>query len=216
MNRILIVSDSRGTLLKPILCAPEGYNIEFVNKGGATLEVAKNITSRKLTSSNYTCAYIMAGICSITKKEEGVVSLPFDNGDTLVQEITSRIRELLKELDNEFSTPIVQCTFPGVDLIRSNSKHAMGIHPQQGLLNQAILDINDYIVDLNLTRGYTTPMLSAAIHRCHGTKKDGTKKYRHHYNRLDDGVHPSAATLSYWRKRFEEDFRQFTFKYEQL
>ena len=158
----------------------------------------------------------MAGICSITKKDGGIVSLPFVDRDTLFQEVTSKISILLKELDSEFTTPIVLCTFPGVDLMRANSRFAVGVHPQQNLLNQAILEINAYIVDINLTRGYSTPMLSAAVHRCHGKKKDGTKKYRHHYTRLEDGVHPTAATLSYWKKRFEEDFGQFTFKLDQL
>ena len=59
-------------------------------------------------------------------------------------------------------------------------------------------------------------MISAAIHRCHGRKKDGTKKYRHHYCRLQDGIHPLESTLKYWGKRFEEDFEQFILDFEQL
>ena len=215
-NPILIVSDSRGTALKPILSAPDGFDIQFIKKGGATLEIARRIIEKKLLNSEYTCAYIMAGICSITNKDDGFISLPFDDKDDLFKTVTSKISTTLKELDAKSSTPIVLCTLPGVDLIRANNKNATGSHPQQDFFNQAIIDINDYIVDLNLSRGYTTPTLSAAIHRCHGNKKDGTKKYRHHFNRLEDGVHPTPATLLYWKKRLEENFEQFTFKYELL
>ena len=195
MKSILIVSDSRGKLLKPMLTPPPGYTIDFEAKGGATLNEAKNIVARKLANSKYTCVYILAGICSVTNKDEGLISLPFDTHEDLVDGITREINNILTELDDSHTTPIVLCTFPGVDLIRANNKAATGHHPQQDLLNSAMIDIADYTADLNLTRGFSTPMLSAAVHRCHGKKRDGTKKYKHHYCRLDDGVHPTDSTL---------------------
>ena len=215
-RKILIVSDSRGKLLKSYIAHQQHCQIEYETKNGATLNEAKNITWGKLTNSKYVCVYLMVGICSITIKDSGLIYLPFDTKDSIVEATTRQVWTTLKELDDCFTTPIVMCTFPGLNLIRANNKNAKGHHPQQDILNEAIIEINEYIIDLNLSRGFSTPLLAAAIHRCHGKRRDGTKRYRHHYCRLQDGVHPSDSTLRYWSKRFEEDFGQFIFDFDQL
>ena len=216
MNCILIVSYSRGKQLKPLLTPPPNCSLDFEARNGATLNEARNIVRHKLANSSYTCVYIMAGICSVTVKDEGTVTLPFDTKEDLIDAVTRAAKNILKELDDLVTTPIVLCTFPGVDLIKVNNKNATGRHPQQEMLNEAMVEINEYIVDLNLTRGFSTPMLSAAIHRCHKKRMDGTRKYGHHYCRLDDGIHPTASTLNYWKKRLEEDFHQFIFDFDYL
>ena len=216
MKKILIVTDSRGKQIKRFITPPDGYEIDYIVKDGATFNEAKNITWRSLNNSSYNCVYLMVGICSITAKDNGMVHLPFDTKEEIVEATTREIRTTLKELDDHFTTPIVMCTFPGVDLIKVNNKKATGHHPQQEALNDAMLEINEYITEVNLNRGFSTPMLSAAIHRCHGTRANGTKKYRHHYCRLSDGIHPTDSSLKYWGKRLEEDFSQFTFTFEQL
>ena len=209
MKQILIVSDSRGKLLKPLLSPPPGVTVELEIKNGATLTEARDIVRRKLENTDYTCVYIMAGICSVTSKDEGLVYLPFDTTEEIVSSLTGIIRSTFKELDDLFTTPIILCTFPGAELIKVNNKNAQGRHPQQNLLNEAMIKLNDFIVELNFTRGHSTPMLCSAVHRCHKRNKDGSEKYLHHYCRLDDGIHPTQSTLNFWAKRFQEDFRQF-------
>ena len=216
IGRILIVSDSRGKQLKESMTHLKGCQIEYEVKNGATLNDAKNITWKRLNNSRFICVYLMVGICSITMKDGELIYLPFDTKESIIEATTRQIKTTLKELDDLFTTPIVMCSFPGIDLIRANSKSAKGSHPQQSFMNEAMIEINDYIIDLNLTRGYSTPMLSSAVHRCHGKGRDGSRKYRHHYCRLSDGIHPSDSTLKYWRKRFEEDLAQFIFDYNQL
>ena len=158
----------------------------------------------------------MAGICSITSKERGLISLPYETSKDIVDDISRKIKALFKELDASSTTPTVLCTFPGADLIKANNRKATGRHPQQNILNEAMIEINDFILDLNLTRGFSTPMLYSAVHRCHRKGKDGSRKYRHHYCRLEDGIHPSHSTLDFWVKRLQEDFEQFTFNFETL
>ena len=106
MKSILIVSDSRGTLLKPLMIRPPGYTIDFEAKGGATLQDAKDIVRRKMKSSRYTCVYIMAGICSVTSKEGGVISLPFDTKAEIVKTVTREILTTLTELDTNSNVHI--------------------------------------------------------------------------------------------------------------
>ena len=84
----------------------------------------------------------------LIRKGEGTVSLSVYNEGDLVQEITSRTGTMIGDLDNEFPTSIVLHTFPRVDLIRVNNKNATGLHPLQDLLNKAMLEINDYIVNV--------------------------------------------------------------------
>ena len=216
MGDILIVTDSRGKLLRPLLPAPMGFNIDWEVQNGATLTQAKNLVMHKLANAKYTCVYIIAGICSVTSKDEGIIHLPFESKEEIVDATTRNVKHILKELDDSHVTPIVLCTFPAAELIRVNNKNAIGHHPQQDILNEAIIEINEYIVNLNLDRGFSTPMLSAAVHRCHKRRPDGSQKYRHHYCRLVDGLHPTPSTLTYWCKRLEEDFGQFTFNYEDL
>ena len=67
---ILIVTDSRGKLLKPLLNLPQGFVIEFVIRNGTTFNEAKIMTEKRIANLSYVCAYIMAGICSITSKDE--------------------------------------------------------------------------------------------------------------------------------------------------
>ena len=206
----MIISDSRGKLLKSQIYPPPGFNVQFEVQNGLTLIEAKDIVQRKLEASEHTCVYIMAGICSVTLKEEGFVYLPFKTKEDIVEAVTGTAWSILNELDRLFTTPVVLCTFPGVDLIRANNKNAQGHHPQQDLLNEAMIEINDYLVELNLSRSYPTLMLCTAIHRGHKTRKDSTTKYRHHYCRLDDGIHPTQSTLDFWTKRFKENVGHFT------
>ena len=216
MPNILVVSDSRGKLLKPILESPSGSNICFKVRNGATLQDAMSIVKEKLTNESFVCAYIIAGICSITKKEGGYIYLPYETKEDIVKSTTQIIREMLQELDRSTVIPIVLCTIPGADIARANDQEATEYHPQQSILNSAMLEINEYIVDLNLSRGFTTPMLSSTIHKCHGKKKDGSKRYRHHLHKLWDGVHPTGVTLKDWRDKLEENFSQFLFNPELL
>ena len=94
----------------------------------------------------------MVGICSITIKDNGFVYLPFDTKDSIVEAVTQGVKTTLKELDDLSTIPVVMCTIPGVDLIRVNNKTARGHHPQQDILNEAMVEVN-YISDINLSRG---------------------------------------------------------------
>ena len=82
-------------------------------------------------------------------------------------------------------------------------------HPQQDDLNKAILQLNDYIRLLNTERGNETPELAASVHKHHGQQG-----WTHSYGHLSDGVHPTANTLKYWAKRFEENIALFLRKHD--
>ena len=216
MYKVLIVSDSRGKRLETTITPPSDTKMIYKVENGLTLQAATGIVKHELKSTAYTCVYIFAGICSITKKEKGHVYLPFESTEDIIETTTHNIKIILKELDDEYTTPIVLCSIPGVDIAKANDKKATDHHPLQDDLNRAMIDINDFIMDINLTRGFSTPMVAATIHKCHGRKKDGNKKYRHHLNKLDDGIHPTNSTLKMWCRKLEENFSQFLFNPSQL
>ena len=202
--------------MKPILASPPNTRMTFRIKDGATFLDAADIMKQELGHANFTCAYTFAGICSITKKNKGNIYLPFESVEDIVETTTQNIKKMLKELDSLFTTPIVQCSFPGVDLAKAYNMKDTGLHPLQEDLNTAMIQINNFIIDLNLTRGYSTPMIAPTIHKCHGRRKDGTKKYRHHLHKLDDGVHPTKVLSKTWCQILEENFSQFIFDLEHL
>ena len=208
------MADSRGRLLEPLLSAPPDREFEFIFEDEASINTAKNLVSNRLAKGSYSCVYLMIGIYSITSKDDGVRYLSFDTAKETVESITRDIRTTLKELDDSFITPIIFCTFPGVNLLTVNNQQAVGTHPKQAILNEALMEINDYLIDLNLHRGYTTPKLSTAIHKCHKKNQDRTRKFRHHYCRLVDGINPAKSTLLDWCKKLEENFGQFIFDFD--
>ena len=105
MARILIVSDSRGKLPKPILNPPPDSSIHFEVNNGATLPDAMSVVKEKLSNMTFTCAYMIAGICSITKKDNGYVYLPFETKEDIVGATTQLVTTTFQELDELFSTP---------------------------------------------------------------------------------------------------------------
>ena len=219
-DKILIVGDSRSRLLETLITPPPTHGIDFLFDDEATFNAAKNHVLKKLANGNYICVYLMIGIYSLTSADNRVRYLPFDTAQDAVESITREIKTTMKELDDLHTTPIVLCTFPAAHLLSVNnskltSEPTINLQQKQNMLDEAILQINDNIVDLNLTRGYSTPHLAAIVHKCHKKRQDGSKKIRHHYCRLVDGLNPVKSTLLYWSRRLEEDFSQFIFDFDQ-
>ena len=156
----------------------------------------------------------MGGICSITEKTQGTVSLPYDTEEEIYQTTKDLYKAVITDLDKYDSTPVVLCPVVGIDLNMANThpseearkKRKRGKrHPKQDILDNAIIRINEYIQLLNTERGHRTPETASVIHRHHG-KGEG---YKHNYGKLIDGVHPNESTLRYWGKRLDETYSQF-------
>ena len=78
--------------------------------------------------------------------------------------------------------------------------------PQQTILNESIIRINEFIKMIDLERGFKAPHIDTSIHKDHGLAQG----WRHSYSRLYDGVHPTNKVLKFWVKTIAECLEQFT------
>ena len=62
------------------------------------------------------------------------------------------------------------------------------------LLNESIMDINNFIMDLNNINNVETPNFAASIIKKRGRGRD----YRIKYNKLVDGCHPTKDVIKKW------------------
>ena len=160
--------------------------------------------------------YILGGICNITEKTKEGIILPFTSADQIYQQNKDLLKAVITDLDKYDTTPVILCQLVGVDLNMANLPPSKEVrrkrkritkHPQQDILDEAILKINSYIKLLNSERGNETPELASCIHKHHGSSG-----WKHHYSRLDDGVHPSPQTRKFWAKRLGENMELFVKK----
>ena len=216
MKTIYILADSRGKGLESLITPPPGYRVRVRPDGGATLQQLLAAARCLINESPCELVYIMGGICNITEKSKGRVSLPFETTDQIYQQTKDLLKAVITDLDQYDNTPVILCQLVGVDLNMANippsdeahrKRKRMSKHPQQDLLNDSVIKINGYIRLLNSERGNDMPELASYIHKHHGTLG-----WKHHYSRLDDGVHPSIKTQKYWAKRFAENMGLFVKK----
>ena len=214
MKTVYIVSDSRGANLLASISPPTGFRFKMDIQGGATLQDLLKNTKNVINIRPCELVYILGGICSITQKENNIISLPFETTDEIYQSVKNLFRAVITGLDSFDSTPVILCPLVGVDLKMANDtsdqpakKRKRGNpHPKQSILDEAIIKLNEYIRLLNSERGRKTPELDSAVHRRHGSDTG----WKHSYGRLRDGIHPTQKTMAKWAKRFQENLGQFT------
>ena len=204
--------------MESLITPPANYRIRVYSEGGATLQRLLAMTKEIINSKPCELVYILGGICSITERKSGIVSLPFKSTDEIYQQTKDLFKAVITDLDNYDSTPVIFCQLVGVDLHAANLEPQLRArrlqkrgkrHPLQAFLNEAIIKLNEYIRLLNTERGNETPELASYIHKHHGQSG-----WKHTYSRLGDGVHPTPATRSFWAKRLEENIGLFVKKQE--
>ena len=169
--------------------------------------------------------YFMAGICDITYKDELPHRRDWDAytkkhhyEETIFMEspheASTRIKTQLLNAAHQISsagaTPCF-CTIPPCSISTWNHErlkqrktthliHFRHYDDMQVNLQKAILDINRYIITLNIAHNMITPKIAVNI-----VKKPGAKRsHRYFYERLADGVHPEPDTLQEWAQTLTE------------
>lgn len=197
MKNILIMSDSRGRDLEPLLNG-EGTNYKYkvVVAPGAQVGKLSRMLTQKLKQENiYDLAMIFGGICSITRityNPSRAAILRHSTEDELVQ-------CFVNECDSTFGKetcgiPTLLIPLIGMDLMVYAGSSDTSLHYMQPILDSTVVRINKYIKRVNDLKGLPTPNTSSCIHRCRG--KD--RGYRTHYRKLYDGCHPTEEVLYTW------------------
>ena len=176
MRTVYIIADSRGSELEAALSPPEGYRFKVITKGGSTIQDLLKRTKDIINQRPCELVYILGGICSITQKVEGQVSLPFATTDEIYQTIKNLLKATITDLDKFDPTPVIICPLTGIDLFMANEDTAQARSkrkraprdPRQTVLDDAIIKLNAYIRILNSERGHRTPEIDSVVHRRHG------------------------------------------------
>lgn len=201
--RILLVADSRGRNLTQEISRffnPSICKYDLIWRSGLRTEDVADFARASIEHFRPNIVYILTGICTLTKitsrepwtaglrspSVHGSVNLFLIAMDKAFQDIYS--------MSNIVGHPIM-IVFPtqtGMNFTMYNNYPSDLISPHQKILNNAINEINRYIVSLNKSMLVKTPFLGSTTHpRC-----------RHHFRSIftktTDGCHPTWELCQIW------------------
>lgn len=102
------------------------------------------------------------------------------------------------------SVPILLVPIVGIDLIQYAGQQSKMLFEMQPIVDRATIMINNFIKDVNSSKGLPSPNTSSCIHRCRGRKKG----FRTHYQKLFDGCHPTDEVKILWANAMVDSCQQ--------
>lgn len=196
---MIVIADSRGRFLQDYL---HSDRIKVLFYSGATLDNMLRRSHAQCLSIRPKYILVLGGICNMSQKnrQSGEITLRFSNEAELWTSMKSAFLEAW-ELAHEFypSYKIMFAGLCGLDLNRCNGLY--GYHLLQPIIDNVIVSINQFIVELNFRAGVYQPKLTGKIHK--RSRKHG---HRNQYRLLDDGIHPGKTVLMDWSKNITNLF----------
>ena len=177
--------------------------IKIYTCGGAGYQRASFRARSVIGDYKPTLIIMLIGICEITKRDNRtkLTQLRFDTVQEIVEHVIRQARLSLDLLRQYGTHYISYATITGLDLQHYNVR-AIANHPSlkdhhdpqkhQLILNQAILEANQKIVQLNTELRIPTTWAAGYVHRYF------RKKHHNYYRRLKDGCHPTEEAARYW------------------
>lgn len=205
VDKILFIADSRGRGLENHLADHLTDSFAVLPHGGATLTDSVKKSTEYLCNDDWTQAYLLAGLCSITYKDKisKIVSLRNVNPSTAVSSYRLEITEcfdIIKASTKTVCPKIILAPITGMELGTYNKRTA-NVHDiaQQPILNETVQKINQLICEVNSSNQVVTPWTARAVH------KRSRRMLVHNYTLLsNDGCHLSDELRSYWASALSE------------
>ena len=183
--------------MKILICAGAGYC--------RASRKAKTVISQ----FQPTLIIMLLGICEITTRDQRTkyTQLKMNSVQDIVEHVIHQARVSLGMIRQYGYQQISYATITGLDLqkynmcaIRRNPhlKDLRGSQQQQALLNQAIIEVNRKIVQLNSELLIPTTWTAGYIHRYF------RRKHHNYYQRLNDGCHPTQEAACYWMAQIQK------------
>ena len=227
----IIVASSRGRGLEELLKKSHPYpeQVEVIFTPSATLniitkEALKKINSLKSSGQDNIHAYIIGGYCDLTSREKGSTKINgrwrtyeevvfWEDPESAVARLNKNIHTTVTEISNTNVTPII-CTIPPANIETWNTvrksqrktyelKHTVDYPKMQQRLQDSLIQINRYIITLNMKSRAHTPKLANTVIQ----KKGKGKGYRVYFDNLKDGVHATDDTAKRWAEMIMEAIR---------
>lgn len=198
-GNILLLTDSRGFGLAKHLSNHLTASFTILPYSGASLSDSVNKSINRLRDTNWTQVYMLAGLCSITKKDAitKIVSLQYSDPHQAVSAFKLEMIHCCETIQANTSSTTTKCIVApvtGMNLEQYNSRAANWRDPdQQSLLNETIMKINQQIIEFNTANQVFTPWTSRLTH------KRNRNTIVHNYALLSsDGCHLSDRLRSHW------------------
>ena len=204
LTRIMIVSDSRGADMENNIRSGLSIHgpdipiqLEYLQKGGLTIESMKTLLDEKLNPKDdpFDYLYVFVGVNNLsTKHASGKVTAIYDDIGHLVDHMFDRLFNIQNYLF-KFSHRLIICQLAGLSLDKYN-KTVDDQTYSQNIINHAVPLLNHAINSINTDIQCVSPWIGASIHSLIH------KKYCHKYMRLEDGLHPTKETVKLWSNYF--------------
>ena len=204
MARLLVICDSRGARLQSIIHElGQTKEIHIVTYKGAGYCDAIHRAKTIIQDYNPAIIIMLLGICDMTKRDSRtkITDLQTNTAQQIVENVMKQARKSLALLGQMGDYHVSYATVTGIDLFEYNRRAKyLGAHTgdkdsikrQQLILNQAVLETNRKIVELNTELNQPTTWTAGYVHRYF------RKKHHYYYNRLSDGCHPTQEAARYW------------------
>lgn len=208
----MIIADSRGTGLQPLLIKLGHTDVRVVMHKGAGYEMSilRSMADIKLLKPKL--VIVLSGVCDLTRRERStrITHLRHNTVGENVEHVIGSAKSALDLLKSMGEHRITLATITGIDLAdynnptrrhmtadvyRQHCTHEKVTHPQQATLNTAILEINRQITALNQSNATPTVWMGGVVHT------HSKRKTYHCYIRLADGCHADEQTKSEWAKQ---------------
>ena len=209
---ILILTDSRGTALKPRIDAHmiESHitNINVTVKPYRGKELAKIVSMgiRDTLNEHYDVVYLFGGVNDLSSIHDGYVISPRYNEAANLIEVMSQKFYDAKDTLMPLGEKIVICHLVGLNFETYNKgKKRMQVdgsfESQQTIINEGVIHVNHNINLSNIQSNVKGPWISETVHCLKHSK------YTHRYKAMYDGIHPNSQLLDLWAKKFVASFR---------
>lgn len=194
----LIVCDSRGASLLPHL---HDHGIRLKVYRGARIMFVAHRASDLIDSLAPVTVLIAAGINDLTYKDKGTKTTnvrfmdAFDLANYVIRQILIARSMLIRQHPN------VRLAFGGINGIQLNKYNGLdGYSESQGIIDEAIMQINAYIRLLNQVARVYPPRLTFKVHTWY-------KGRNNNYHLLRDGLHFGHIVTRYWLRSIKRFHR---------
>lgn len=176
------------------------YDIRVVAFSGARSYRAAELAGDVIRIFRPAQIYILAGVNNLTllDRRSRKIRLSHTDGNVIVQQFTHEMNLVTTLLSQSTKpgTKVIFAPITGLNMASYNREDPRLYNFQQSVIDQAVIGINNLVIEHNANSGYKTPWTHSIIHRYF------RKKYHFSYERLDaDGCHLTDDIRAFWARK---------------
>lgn len=158
---IILICDSRGKGLFNTLQSFPGKDIRVLTYSGAKLYRSVKLAEYTVRKYQPEQVYVLSGVNNLThmdKTTRKILVLSHDK-DKIVQQIRDEMNFAYKKLQKitTMKTKVMFAPLTGICIGKFNDVDLSSVISEQEILNQAVLETNEIIIDFNEQNGVRTP-----------------------------------------------------------